>query len=254
LVAAGCKKNTPVAVATNTPAPVKTVAVGGPAPTVSKPVAPVIDSFTVEPSSIERGQSATLRWSVSNATDLSIDQGLGTIAAAGSRQVFPGATSTYTLTASSAAGMVTRSVTVDVVMPVTAPTAPQGPKPAGGGVDPVTLVRELQDIYFDYDMSELREDARRALNVDSDLLRRIFAADPNFLIVIEGHADERGSAEYNLGLADRRATSARDYLVQLGVPAARLRTISFGEERPMCTDANESCYQNNRRAHLVSAQ
>ncbi len=253
LVAAGCKKNTPVPVTTNT-APAKPVATSNPPPPAPKPVlAPTIDSFTVEPTSIERGQSATLRWSVSNATDLSINQGLGMVPAAGSRQVFPGATTTYTLTASSSAGMAERSVTVDVVVPPAPPkTVPAKPQSTE---DPITRLRQQgQDIYFDYDMSELREDARRALNVDADLLRQVFAANPNMVVTIEGHCDERGSAEYNLGLGDRRATAARDYLVQLGVPADRLRTISFGEERPVCTDATEACYQMNRRAHLEPAQ
>ncbi len=89
---------------------------------------------------------------------------------------------------------------------------------------------------------------------DADLLKRIFAADPNFSVVIEGHCDERGSAEYNLGLGDRRATSAKEFLVQLGVPAARISTISYGKDRPVCTDANEECYQRNRRAHLAAAK
>jgi peptidoglycan-associated lipoprotein len=71
---------------------------------------------------------------------------------------------------------------------------------------------------------------------------------------VEGHCDERGSAEYNLGLGDRRASSVRDYLVQLGVPADRLHTISYGKERPQCTDADEACYQKNRRAHFSQGE
>ena len=109
-------------------------------------------------------------------------------------------------------------------------------------------------VYFDYDMSEFREDARRAVNTDADLLKRIFAADQRVNFVIEGHADERGSAEYNLGLADRRAIVTRDALVQLGVPANRLRTVSFGEEAPVCQESNEACWQRNRHAHLSQAQ
>jgi peptidoglycan-associated lipoprotein len=253
LLAAGCKKNTPLPpVAGNTPPP-KPVTTTTPAPAPPKAVlAPAIDSFTVEPTRIERGQSATLRWAVSNATQISIDQGLGTVPASGSRQIFPGMTTTYTLNASSPAGMVTRSVTVDVVVP----PPPSAPKTTPStAVDPVTMIRQgSQDVYFDYDMSELREDARRALNVNADLLRRALAINPNLTVVIEGHCDERGSSEYNLGLGDRRANAARDYLIQLGVPANNLRTISFGEERPVCTDPNEACYQRNRRAHLEPAQ
>jgi peptidoglycan-associated lipoprotein len=72
--------------------------------------------------------------------------------------------------------------------------------------------------------------------------------------VVEGHCDERGSAEYNLGLGDRRATSAKDFLVQLGVPADKLKTISYGKERPQCTENDESCWQKNRRAHFSAGQ
>ena len=73
-------------------------------------------------------------------------------------------------------------------------------------------------------------------------------------IVVEGHADERGSAEYNLGLGDRRATASKEFLVQLGVPGDRLKTISYGRERPQCTEQNEQCNQRNRRAHFAPAQ
>jgi peptidoglycan-associated lipoprotein len=116
------------------------------------------------------------------------------------------------------------------------------------------LSRDAQDAYFDYDKSDIRDDARQALTRDADLLKRIFAADPSFSVVIEGHCDERGSAEYNLGLGDRRATSAKDFLVGLGVPEARIRVISYGKERPVCTEASEDCYQRNRHAHLAPAQ
>ena len=86
------------------------------------------------------------------------------------------------------------------------------------------------------------------------LLSRWFADFPNANIVIEGHCDERGSAEYNLGLGDRRASSAKEYLVQLGVPAEKLNTISYGKERAQCKEQNESCWQKNRRAHFTSGQ
>ena len=113
------------------------------------------------------------------------------------------------------------------------------------------LNREAQDVFFDYDKSEVRDDSRAALTHDADLLKRIFAADPSFMVVIEGHCDERGSTEYNLGLGDRRATGAKEFLVQLGVPGDRISTISYGKDRPVCTDATEECYQRNRRAHLA---
>jgi peptidoglycan-associated lipoprotein len=85
-------------------------------------------------------------------------------------------------------------------------------------------------------------------------MKRIFADFPNASINVEGHCDERGSAEYNLGLGDRRASAARDFLASLGVPVDRLKTISYGKERPTCTESNESCWQRNRRAHFSSGQ
>jgi peptidoglycan-associated lipoprotein len=212
-----------------------------------------INSFTAEPRSIERGQSATLRWQVANATDMTLDQGLGAVGATATRQVFPSATTTYTLTASSAGGTDTKSVTVEVIAPPP-PPPPAVDRNAGriNGTD--MLQTEAQDALFDYDKAELRDDARQAMTRNAALLKRIFAADPSFAVAIEGHCDERGSAEYNLGLGDRRATAAKEFLVQLGVPADRVTTISFGKDRPVCTDENEACYQRNRRAHLTPAK
>ncbi|HJT90240.1 MAG TPA: peptidoglycan-associated lipoprotein Pal, partial [Bryobacteraceae bacterium] len=130
------------------------------------------------------------------------------------------------------------------------PPAPKAPE--------VTLEQrlssEVMDAYFDYDKSDVRADARDVLTKDADALKSILAAFPNATIVVEGHCDERGSAEYNLGLGDRRATSAKDFLVQLGVPTDRLKTISYGKERPVCTDHTEDCWQKNRRAHFSPGQ
>jgi peptidoglycan-associated lipoprotein len=228
---AGCKKKAP-APAPPPPTPAATPTTPPPPP----PAAVRIVSFTAEPRSIERGQSATLRWSVANATDISIDQSLGTVPANGTRQVFPSTATTYTLTARGSNGSDTRSVTVDVASPAPPPPAPPPPPATINGSD--LLAREAQD----------------ALTRDADLLKRIIQADPGFTVVIEGHCDERGSAEYNLGLGDRRATAAKEFLVQLGVPADRVSTISYGKDRPVCTDANESCYQRNRRGHLAPAK
>ena len=248
LSTAGCKKK--VAVAPPPPPPPKTEA---PQPPPPKPLAPRIDAFTAEPTSIERGTSSTLRWTVANATNMSIDQGVGAVQANGTRQVSPGNSTTYTLTASGAGGMDSRSVTVNVNAPP--PPPPPKPKPPTvtiSGAD--MLTREAQDIYFDYDMSDLRADAVRSAMANAELLKRIFAQDPNFLVLIEGNCDERGSAEYNLGLGDRRATSLRDYYVQQGLPANRIRTISYGKEKPVCTEANEACYQRNRHDHMSPGQ
>jgi peptidoglycan-associated lipoprotein len=103
------------------------------------------------------------------------------------------------------------------------------------------------DAYFDYDSSDIRDDARSALTRAAEFLR----ANPTVTVQLEGHCDERGSVAYNLGLGDRRANSARDFLVSLGISGDRITTISYGKERPFCTSSDEGCWQQNRRAHFV---
>jgi len=105
----------------------------------------------------------------------------------------------------------------------------------------------LSDAFFDYDQADLREDARSVLAADAQWLKKHATVQ----VLIEGHCDERGTAAYNLALGDRRANAAKEYLISLGIDGSRLRTVSYGKERPFCTEANESCWQKNRRAHLV---
>ena len=231
------------------PPPPRTTAerITPPPPSVEKPV---IASFTAEPSTIERGQSSTLTWSISGATDMSIDHGIGAVQSRGQRQVFPAATTTYTLTAIGPGGSDTKTATVTVSTAPPPPPPPTGPKLSGAEM----LQQQAQDAFFDYDKSDIRPDARDALTHDAQLLKQIFSQDPNFIVVIEGHCDERGSAEYNLALGDRRSTAAREFLASLGIPADRMKTISYGKERPQCTEANEACWQRNRRAHLSAGQ
>jgi peptidoglycan-associated lipoprotein len=139
---------------------------------------------------------------------------------------------------------------------VTSPPPPPPPPPPAAPARSLEdrLTSDLQDAYFDYDKSDIRSDAQAALTRDATALRSILADFPNASIVLEGHCDERGSAEYNLGLGDRRASSGKDFLVQLGVPADRLKTISFGKERPVCNESNEACWQRNRRVHFSTGQ
>ena len=139
---------------------------------------------------------------------------------------------------------------------MTAPPPPPPPPPtqADQSSSSSASAPDVQDAYFDYDKSDIRGDARDVLTRDAAAIKSILADFPNASIVVEGHCDERGSAEYNLGLGDRRASSAKDFLVQLGVPADRLKTISYGKERPQCTEADESCWQKNRRAHFSPGQ
>jgi peptidoglycan-associated lipoprotein len=242
VVAPGCKKKVPP------PPPPPPSNAPAPAPTVSRAA---VNSFTAEPSTIERGQSSTLSWSISNATDMSIDNGVGAVQSQGQRQVFPTSTTTYTLTANGPGGSDTRTVTVTVNTPPP-PPPPANTGPRLGSAE--MLQQQSQDAYFDYDKSDIRNDARDALTRDAGLLKQIFAQDPNFTVVVEGHCDERGSAEYNLALGDKRASAAKDFLVQLGVAGDRIKTISYGKERPQCTEANEECWQKNRRAHLSAGQ
>jgi peptidoglycan-associated lipoprotein len=243
LFAAGCGKKVPPPPPPPPPPPAVTST-----PTAA---APVINNFSAEPTTIEAGQSSTLRWSISGATDMTIDHGVGAVQSTGQRQVFPTTTTSYALTVRGPGGMDSRSVTVVVgSAPPPPPPAPRAPQISSSEL----LGQQGQDAFFDYDMSEIRADGRDALTHDAALLKQIFQTDPNFVVIVEGHSDERGSAEYNLALGDRRATAAKDFLVQLGVPADRLKSISYGKERPQCTEADEQCWQKNRRAHLSPGQ
>lgn len=105
----------------------------------------------------------------------------------------------------------------------------------------------LGHIYFDFDKYDLKADARERLAKNAEFMKER----PEFVFTIEGHCDERGTNAYNIALGDRRATAAKDYLVSLGVSPNRLKTISYGEEQPVCMESNESCWQRNRRAHFV---
>jgi peptidoglycan-associated lipoprotein len=105
----------------------------------------------------------------------------------------------------------------------------------------------LGDVYFEFDKADLVEEARARLSRNADWLK----AHPEFEVTIEGHCDERGTNEYNLALGERRAAAAKDYLGSLGVAGSRLRTLSYGEERPQCMDHGEPCWSRNRRAHFL---
>jgi peptidoglycan-associated lipoprotein len=114
------------------------------------------------------------------------------------------------------------------------------------------LVR-LEDALFDYDKATIRSDATTVLKDDVGVIRDILANYPSQKLVIEGHADERGSEEYNLALGDKRAQAAEEFLTTMGIPAAQLTVISYGKDHPICTDQTEACWQKNRRAHITAA-
>lgn len=223
--AAGCKKK----VATTPPAAAPAPA---PKPTVS---------LNASPSSVQPGQTVTLSWSSTDATDLSIDNGVGKVAAQGSTPVNPKDSTTYTITATGPGGSDSASASVTV----TAPPA-EAPAPAGPSLSEL-FDQNIKDAFFDFNKSDIREDAREALTKDAEFLRSY----PDIRVTIEGHCDERGSTEYNIGLGERRAQAAKNYLVSLGIAASRIDTVSWGKEHPFCTEHDEACWQQNRRAHFV---
>ena len=129
------------------------------------------------------------------------------------------------------------------------PTPPPAPTPAPTEAPTTTLIGsgDFQPAYFDLDSYTLRDDARAALDRDAKLLRD----NPTVNVTIEGHCDERGTAEYNQSLGERRAQAARDYLVAAGIPDTRLQIVSYGKERPFSTGHDEASWQQNRRAHFT---
>jgi len=119
----------------------------------------------------------------------------------------------------------------------------------GGTMD--VLNKALEDALFDFNRYTLRPDATTALTKNADSLRTAMDRDPTLMLRVEGHCDERGSSAYNLALGDRRAQQAKEFLHDLGIPAERMVTVSYGEEAPVCTDSTEGCWQQNRRAHVT---
>jgi peptidoglycan-associated lipoprotein len=115
------------------------------------------------------------------------------------------------------------------------------------------LLNRIQDAYFDYNQHTLRPDAETALRTDAQTLGDIIRQYPDFKLTVEGHCDERGSDEYNLALGDARAKQAREYLSTLGLPGNQLATISYGKDKPICSEHDEACWQKNRRAHITQA-
>ena len=195
--------------------------------------------MSVSPTAIEKGKTTTLSWNSSNATSVVIDNGVGTVSPSGSRSISPSASTTYKARATNSSG----EAVAEARVTVTTPPPPEAP--------PLTnsefFDRNIKDAFFDYDQYEIREDARAALMADARALKER----PSLRITIEGHCDERGSSQYNLALGDRRAISAKDFLVSQGIDSSRIDTVSYGEERNFCEEKNEACWQLNRRAHIT---
>jgi peptidoglycan-associated lipoprotein len=196
--------------------------------------------LTATPTVVSTGDQVQLSWRTTNATTVSID-GIGEVPTSGVKSVTPEVSTSYHLVARGEGGSAdaTARVTVNappvVQVPVaTAPTEEQ--------VE-AEVKSNLHDIFFDYDKYNIRADAQATLAADTALL----VNHPKINIVIGGYCDERGSNEYNLALGQKRADATKDALVTAGIAAGRIRVISYGKEKPFCTESNEECWQQNRR-------
>jgi len=227
LVLAGCHKKAPAAPPPPPPPPPP------PAPTAS---------ITVTPSAIQQGQYATVTWKTTNADHVSI-AGIGPVAPNSSQSVSPAESTTYTLTAQGPGG----STQAYARLTVTPPPPPPPPPAAPSLTDEQLFEQSVHDIFFDYDKADIRTSDATVVQQDAAFLTQ----HPGMKIVIAGHCDERGSAEYNIALGQRRAQSMQKALAADGVAASQMRIVSYGKEKPFCTDSNEQCWQQNRRDHLV---
>jgi peptidoglycan-associated lipoprotein len=225
IIASGCAKKVPPKV-TQTPPP--------------QPK-PVTATLSANPTSIERGQSTTLSWNTENADDVTLDG--NKVDANGSQSASPAQSTTYRLIAKGPGGTqeATARVTVSAAQAKT-PTETQTPLS-----DDQIFAQGVQDIYFDYDSAKLTSDSQQKLAQAAQIMNQ----HANWKVRIEGNCDERGSTEYNLTLGEERANAAKQALTQAGISADRLQVISYGKEKPVCTEANEDCWQKNRHDHFV---
>jgi peptidoglycan-associated lipoprotein len=241
LLSAACHKN--VAAAPPPPPPrvaVDTAAPGGVAPTIT---------LRAQPATIDRGGSTTLQWEARNAATVTIAPGVGDVPLTGNRAVSPQSSVTYTATATGPGGQAGDTARVTVNVPA-APAAQPAPARTPNVTTEELFSRNVKDVLFDYDKAEIKSDQMSVLQADAAWLKN----NPNVRFTIEGHCDERGSEEYNLGLGDRRANSIKEYLLAQGLPAARMNTVSYGEEKPICREMTEDCYARNRRAAFTLNQ
>ncbi len=216
-------------------------------PAAPPPAAKPQATLSVSPESIDRGGSATLTWSTQDATSVVID-GIGGVQPNGSQQVSPSASTTYHLMATGPGGSTDTTARLTVIQPPPPPPTPKAAAPQPGEAE--LFSQSMKDIYFNYDSYDLTPNDQATINADAAFLK----AHPSIKFTIEGHCDERGSTDYNLVLGDNRANSARDALVKSGVSASQIKVISYGKEKPFCTQSNEECWQQNRRDHFVYGQ
>jgi|WetSurMetagenome_2_1015567.scaffolds.fasta_scaffold53624_2 peptidoglycan-associated lipoprotein len=235
ILGTGCGKKAPV------PTPKSEARVEPTTPGAPAAVSPAI-TLRVSPAAIEKGQASTLSWNSTNATGVTIDNGIGTVEPSGSREIRPSASTTYMARATGPGG----SSVAEARVTVTAPSAVT-PPPLPSISDSEFFSANIKDAFFDYDQYSIREDARANLQAAARALKQR----SSIRITIEGHCDERGSEKYNLALGDRRAGSAKEFLVSQGIDSSRIDTISYGEEQNFCEEHDEECWQLNRRAHIV---
>jgi len=212
-----------------------------PPPPPPPPPKPVTATLSANPTSIQRGQSAMLTWSTDGATDVTLEG--NKVDPSGSQTVTPSDTTTYHLSAKGLGGTQDATATVAVAAPPPPPPPPPPPAPS----DDEVFAQAVRDIYFDYDKADLRPESQQAMAQAA----QVISQHPNWKVQIEGNADERGSAMYNLALGERRAAAAMQALTSGGVSASQLKTISYGKEKPVCNESNEDCWQKNRHDHFV---
>ena len=218
----------------------KKAAQATPPPAPPAPPTPTA-TLAASPDAIQQGQNATLTWQTQNASDITIS-GLGTVPASGTRSVAPNASITYTLVAKGPGGTQDASARVTVNSPVANAT----PAPS----DEDLFAKNVRDVLFDYDKADIRSDQSLTAQNDASFLLQ----HPSIKVLVEGHCDDRGSEEYNLALGTSRAESLKRALLLQGVSADRVKTISYGKEKPFCTQDNDQCWQQNRVDHFAIAR
>jgi len=228
LAVSGCKKKP-------APSPAETA----PSASAAAPTAKIVATPTV----ISAGDQVQLTWSTTDATQVSID-GIGDVPTSGVKTVTPTQSTTYHLVAHGDGGSTDASARVTVNAPpaVVVPTSTMSAEEE--------FKANVQDIFYDYDTYEIRSDAQATLAKDASYLN----SHTNVKVLIGGYCDERGSNEYNLALGQNRAEAAKNALVTAGVATNRIRTVSYGKEKPFCSESNEQCWQLNRRAGFTLDQ
>lgn len=219
--------------------------VAPPPPQAAPPVAATAPTaqISASPTAISAGDQVTLTWKTTDATSVSID-GIGDVPTSGIKTVTPTTSTSYHLSAHGEGG------TADATARVTVSAPPPAQQPTNTMSAEEEFKANVQDIFFDYDAYDVRGDAQTILSKDASY----FSSHPNVKVVIGGYCDERGSNEYNLALGQNRADSAKSALITAGVAAGRIRVVSYGKEKPFCSESNETCWQQNRRAGFTLDQ